>query len=323
VSEYDSPWKEAIEWFLQPFLEFFFPDVAWEIDWSRRYESLDKELQQIVREGELGLRLADKLFKVWRLDGEEAWVLIHVEVQNQAEEQFGERMYVYHYRIFDRFRRPVVSLAVLGDEQRSWRPQHFGYSLWGCSMRLEFPVVKLLDYGDRVAELEAERNPFAAVVLAHLKTVETRHRPAQRRDWKVRLVKSLFDRGLSAEEIRQLFRLIDWLMELPREFEEDFQEQIHRFEEERQMPYVTAIERMALEKGLEQGIEQGIERGLQRGELRGLQRGIELALELKFGPDGLQLLPLVRAVSRVEVLRTVEQAIRAGRTLDDVRSLLT
>jgi hypothetical protein len=122
--------------------------------------------------------LADKLFKVWRLDGEEAWVLIHVEVQNQAEEQFGERMYVYHYRIFDRFRRPVVSLAVLGDEQRSWRPQHFGYSLWGCSMRLEFPVVKLLDYGDRVAELEAERNPFAAVVLAHLKTVETRHRPA-------------------------------------------------------------------------------------------------------------------------------------------------
>jgi len=120
----------------------------------------------------LGLRLADKLFKVWRLDGEEAWVLIHVEVQNQAEEQFGERMYVYHYRIFDRFRRPVVSLAVLGDEQRGWRPAHFGYSLWGCSMRLEFPVVKLLDYADRVAELEAERNPFAAVVLAHLKTVE-------------------------------------------------------------------------------------------------------------------------------------------------------
>ncbi len=55
--------------------------------------------------------------RVWRLDGEEAWVLIHVEVQNQAEVDFGERMFVYHYRIFDRFRRPMVSLAVLGDEQ--------------------------------------------------------------------------------------------------------------------------------------------------------------------------------------------------------------
>ena len=176
---------------------------------------------------------------------------------------------------------------------------------------MEFPVVKLLDYADRVAELEAERNPFAAVVLAHLKTVETRREPARRRDWKIRLVKSLFDRGLSAEEIRQLFRLIDWLMELPREFEEEFQEQIHRFEEERQMPYVTAIERMAMEKGLE------------RGELSALKRGIEVALQLKFGTDGLQLLPLVREVERVEVLRAVQDSIRTAGALDEVRRLLT
>ena len=326
MSEYDSPWKEAVERFLAWFLEFFFPDVFRGIDWSRGYESLDKELQQIVREGELGLRLADKLFKVWRLDGEEAWVLIHVEVQNQAEEQFGERMYVYHYRIFDRFRRPVVSLAVLGDEQRGWRPEHFAYSLWGCSMRLEFPVVKLLDYVDRVAELEAERNPFAAVVLAHLKTVETRHEPAQRRDWKIRLVKSLFDRGLSAEEIRQLFRLIDWLMDLPREFEEEFQEQIHRFEEERQMPYVTAIERMALEKGRLEGIQEGRQEGHQEGrregEVSGLHEGIELALELKFGADGLALMPLVREVERLDLLRTIRQTLRTAETLESVRTLL-
>ncbi len=311
MSEYDSPWKEALEWFFRQFLAFFFPDVFRGIDWSRRYESLDKELQQIVREAELGSRLADKLFKVSRIDGEEAWVLIHVEVQNQPEEEFGERMYVYHYRIFDRYRRPVVSLAVLGDEQQGWRPDEFGYSLWGCTMRLEFPVVKLLDYADRVAELEAERNPFAAVVLAHLKTIETRHQPAQRRDWKIRLVKSLFDRGLTAEEIRQLFRLIDWLMDLPREFEKEFQEQIHRFEEERQMPYVTSIERMAREEGS------------QQGERRGLQRGIEVALELKFGAVGLTLLPLVQGEQDVEVLRAVQESLRTADSLAEVRSLLT
>ena len=85
------------------------------------------------------------------------------------------------------------------------------------------------------------------------------------------------------------------------------------------MPYVTSIERMALEKGLEQGLEQGLE----RGELRALKRGIEVALELKFGTDGLQLLPLVREVERVEVLRTVQDSIRTARTLDEVRRLLT
>ena len=314
MSEFDSPWKEALERFLPQFLEFFFRKVFEGVDWSRGYESLDKELQQIVREAELGLRLADKLFKVWRLDGEEAWVLIHTEVQNQPEEHFGERMYVYNYRIFDRFRRPVVSLAVLGDEQRDWRPNQFAYSLWGFSLRVEFPIVKLLDYADREAELEAERNPFAAVVLAHLKSRETRDRPEERRIWKVRLVKSLFDRGLTAEEIRQLFRVIDWLLELPRELERQFQEEIHRFEEERQMPYVTSIERMAREEGVEVGREQG--------ELRGLQQGIEVALELKFGAAGLELLPLVQAEQRVEVLRAVQRAIRTARTLPEVRALL-
>ena len=318
MSEYDSPWKEALERFLAQFLEFFFPQVFQGVDWRRGYESLDKELQQVVREAELGLRLADKLFKVWRLDGEEAWVLIHAEVQNQPEEQFGERMYVYNYRIFDRFRRPVVSLAVLGDEQRDWRPHQFGYGLWGFSIRVEFPIVKLLDFADRVAELEAERNPFAGVVLAHLKTLETRNQPEERRFWKVRLVKSLFDRGLNAEDIRQLFRIIDWLMELPPELERQFQDEIHQFEEERQMPYVTSIERMAREEGRTEGRREG----LQQGEVRGLQQGLEVALEVKFGAAGSELLPLVQAEQRVDVLRAVQRAIRTAQTLEDIRVLL-
>jgi hypothetical protein len=81
----DSPWKEALELFLAPFLEFFFPRVHEGIDWKRGYVSLDKELQQIVRDARVGRRLADKLFKVWRKDVREAWLLIHIEVQGQRE----------------------------------------------------------------------------------------------------------------------------------------------------------------------------------------------------------------------------------------------
>lgn len=84
------------------------------------------------------------------------------------------------------------------------------------------------------------------------------------------------------------------------------------------MPYVTAIERMAREEG----IEQGIERGREQGRWEGLQQGIEVALELKFGTAGLELLPLVQAEQRVEVLRAVQRAIRTARTLAEVRELL-
>src|SRR5580704_6618759 len=111
----DGPWKEALEHFLEWFLALCFPEVHAAIDWSRGYESLDKEFQQIVRDARVRKRLADKLFKVWRNDGTEAWLLVHVEVQGRREKTFPERMYVYGYRIYDRYRRQVASLAVLCD----------------------------------------------------------------------------------------------------------------------------------------------------------------------------------------------------------------
>jgi len=75
----------------------------------------------VVREAELGRRLVDKLVKVWRKDGGEVWVLSHIEVQGEEETDFAERMYVYNYRIFDRYRHQVASLTVLADGRtRKW-----------------------------------------------------------------------------------------------------------------------------------------------------------------------------------------------------------
>ena len=54
-----------------------------------------------------------------------------------------------------------------------------------------------------------------------------------------------------------------------------------------------------------------------------MQRGVEVALELKFGAAGLALLPLVRAVQHVEVLRAVQESVRTAGSPAEVRSLLT
>src|SRR5260370_30601000 len=104
--ELDSPWKEALEHFFDYFLALCFPEIHADIDWGRGYQSLDKELQQIVRDAEVGKRLADKLFRVWLNDGKEAWLLIHIEVQGRRERAFPERMFVYSYRLCELYRRP-------------------------------------------------------------------------------------------------------------------------------------------------------------------------------------------------------------------------
>lgn len=314
ADEQDNPWKEALEHFLEPFLALCFPVVHAGIDWSRGYQSLDTELQQLDPHAALGKRLADKLFKVWRENGKEAWLLIHVEVQGRRERGFPERMFVYSYRIYDRYRRPVVSLAVLCDDQPGWRPAHFGYNIWDCKMGLSFPIVKLLDWRSREAELEQSSNPFAAVVLAQLKALETRGAPHSRWQWKVRLVKGLYGRGWTKEQVRQLFLLLDWLLALPKELERAFRADLYRFEEERRMPYLSSIERFALEQGREEGREEGRETGLQEAIL--------VALESKYGAAGMRLARKVRALKDVERLRALMKELATAATLNDVRALL-
>ena len=89
--DYDSPWKEALDHYFEPFLALLFAKIHVQIDWSRGSESLDKEFQQAVRGAELGRRYVDKLVKVWTLGGVECWVLIHVEVQTDRDADFPLR----------------------------------------------------------------------------------------------------------------------------------------------------------------------------------------------------------------------------------------
>ena len=251
--DYDSPWKEALEHYLPDFLALLFPQAHAGIDWSQGYEFLDKELQQVVRDAELGRRLADKLVRVVDTSGQEDWLLIHIEVQGDPHADLAERLFVYNYRIFDRHRRPVVSLAVLADERTDWHPDHFGWQRWGCEVGIRFPSVKLLDYRPRWAELETSANPFAVVVQAHLKTQETRRLPEERYRAKLALAKSLYRRGWGRDNILELFRFIDWMLRLPEELEERLWSEIQTYETVEHMPYVTSVERIGIRKGIQQG----------------------------------------------------------------------
>jgi hypothetical protein len=252
-TDYDNPWKSIIELYFRDFIQFFFPWIEPEIDWSQEPKFLDKELQKITREGSTSKRYVDKLVEVHRLDGQALLVLCHIEVQNQYEQAFPDRVYTYNYRLRDRYNRDVASLVILGDESPTWRPTGFRSDLWRCCVDFTFPIVKLLDYADRWQELAASRNVFAVVVMAHLKAKETTNQPAARKDWKYHLTTMLYDQDYSEQDIINLYRFLDWLMNLPEDLERQFQVELDQFEESRSMKYVTSIERMSLERGRQEG----------------------------------------------------------------------
>ncbi len=272
--DYDSPWKDVLENYFFEFLEFFFPKAYRDIDLGRKYRFLDKELKQVVRDAKLGRRYADKLAEVFLKDGSKTWILIHVEVQGKKEKQFSERMFVYNYRIFDKYRRTVVSFAVLADESEKWRPTGFRYGKWDCEVRMKFPVVKLTDYAAKWKKLEKSANPFAVVVMAHLKALETKRNPGQRRYWKLCLCKGLYSRGYSREDVLLLFDFIDWMMRLPEAAEELFLEEINTFEEEGKMRYINCAERKGIREGLQKGLQKGLQNGIRQSIKRLLIKGI-------------------------------------------------
>ncbi len=240
---------------------------------------------------------------MWLKSGEEKWLLIHIEVQAWKEGEFPRRMFVYNHRIFDLYDREVISLAILADDDPDWRPSRFEYGRWGFRTSIEFPVVKLLDYASKYQELESDPNPFAVLVLAQLKALETRRSPAERQAWKVRLVKGLYDRGMGPEDVRLLFRFIDWIMDLPEPLERLFWDEIDTYQQEKVMPFIDIAERVGIENAL--------------------LRGIEACLRMKFGAKGEELMPELRAIQDHEVLDKVLARIETADSPDELRRVWT
>jgi Domain of unknown function (DUF4351) len=260
----DTPWKNILRDYFSEAIAFFFPQTARLIDWEKPIEFLETELQQIAVDAEVGRRYADLLVKVWRKRGQQMILLLHVEIQAKPEAIFSERMLVYNLRIFNLFRAPVISLAILCDNRSDWRPHRYDFVSPDTKLNFEFGIAKLLDYRERWDELEQSRNPFAIVVMAHLKIQETKKNLAKRKEWKFWLVRRLYELGYNRQDVLNLFKFIDWAMILPDVLKQSFWDQLRVYEEERRMPYITSVEQIGYARGLKES-EHLITAAEQRG----------------------------------------------------------
>ena len=260
---YDSPWKEAVEQYFSEFMSFYFPDACAGIDWAKEHIFLDKELRAVVQDAELGTRYVDKLVRVTERCGIESWIYIHVEVQGTRQPEFAKRMFVYNNRIFDRYDRPVASLAVLADEHKMWKPTSYGFFVLGCRHTLEFPVAKLTDYEERLDELLASDNAFGWITAAHILTQKTKKQDEERYNAKLRLLRILYERHWEKQRVINLFNVIDWLMQLPEWLNNKVWQELETIEEREKVQYISSVERIGIAKGVAKGISSLLEKQLE------------------------------------------------------------
>ena len=106
---------------------------------------------------------------------------------------------------------------------------------------------------------------------------------------------------MNTEQIRQLFLLIDWMMELPGPVEIEFWKEVENYKKDKEMTFISTPERFGLQRGLSQGIE---------GMLR-----------LKFGEPGLRLMPEIREIKESEKLEAILNSIETAASPEDLRRI--
>jgi hypothetical protein len=143
-------------------------------------------------------------------------------------------------------------------------------------------------------------------VLAHLRALQTKDNAQNRSRYKLELAKGLYGFGWTPENVKELLEVVGWLMQLLKELHQSFQEEMHAWEVEKNMPYITSFERHGIQKGLHQG----------------LLKGIAAVLTAKFGKVDKRVLTKAQAIQSVEGLQALLDAIPGCTSIQEVRERL-
>jgi predicted transposase YdaD len=253
----DILWKVIIEKVFADLLRFIYKDADQVYDMDRGFEYLDKELAELdpQPDEEKDSRFADKLVRVYHRDGLEEWVLLHIEVQGDTSDRdaFAERMWVYFYRIRDRYPgRLLSSLAIFTGEDADSMPAHYSYEYRGTQLTYKYPTLSIRAFSDE--ELENSSNPFAQVILAaRIRLLEGQVTEDDLLMIKLIAARKLFAKGFDTVKVGAIFTFLRnyVLFEKP-EINRRFDDEIREINKEIIMDTVDIIKMEAKEEVVEQ-----------------------------------------------------------------------
>ena len=277
MGQYDILWKGMMEEVFEDIMRFIFPEADRELDLNRGFEFLDKELGEMYPEPEkpTQTREVDKLVKVYQKDGEERWMLVHLEVQGWNDPLFSKRMFQYYYRILDRFDRPVTAIAIFTDRAGRNMPGRFEDRCLGTRLTYEYNTLFTLDYTH--AQLEASDNPFAIVLLvvkmAELKNIRSNDEfDALLLEQKTLIAILLHQKKKFSQDKIDAIEIFlnNYIIFRKPETNLIFMDRLNQITGKRntmgiaeQLAEIKAKE--ALEVGLQKGMMEGLQKGLERG----------------------------------------------------------
>ncbi|ASN04219.1 RpnC/YadD family protein [Virgibacillus necropolis] len=218
---HDQLFKELIHTFFEEFLEAFFPDVHHNIDFTS-INPLPEEVFTDMLKGES--RRADIVIET-KLKETDTLLIIHVEPQSYGQANFHERMYQYFSLLYNKYRKPILPIAVFSYDEKRHEQNEFS---------IEFPFFHVLTFNFLALELKREdwrqyiksNNPVAAALLSKMGYTEE-ERIQVRKEFLRMMTKMEFNPA----KTRLIFGFFEQYLKLNEQEEEKLMEEIKQVDE--------------------------------------------------------------------------------------------
>ncbi|MGL6106661.1 Rpn family recombination-promoting nuclease/putative transposase [Romboutsia sp.] len=223
--DFDAAWKSILEAFEIEIVELLFPELYEKIDWEKGTEALDKELLEIQKDifdkNNSQLIISDKIIKVRLKNNESKILFIHVEVQSYSSgsDVFGERMFRYFYRIWDKFRykyedkSEIIAAAIYTYKGDRGKDKQYLYKCLDLDDEVLVYNFRTIDVEKVKLENISEDNPLKLVFKMAKELIELNPRDENIYNSKIKLMEELvhYDKVKNNEQIKALADFLEYL----------------------------------------------------------------------------------------------------------------
>ncbi len=255
-TDHDRLFKELLQTFFADFMYLFFPAAYRAIDFSH-LKFLQQEIYTDVTAGEK--HIVDILVET-RLKQEPGLILVHIEPQAYMQKDFNQRMFIYFSRLYQKYRRRILPIAVFSHESDRDEPDEF---------TMQFPYLDVLRFRYYKLELRklnwrdyiTEDNPVAAALLSKMGFA-----PEERVKVKLEFLRMLARMQLDPARTELLGGFFESYLKLNPEEEAALHRELAQIDR-REVEAIMQITTSWHEKGRAEGKLEGIKEGKLEGKL--------------------------------------------------------
>jgi hypothetical protein len=161
--DHDRLFKELIRTFFAEFMELFFPEVHEVIDFNHVIFLSEEVFTDIV----IGEKRKVDILIETKLKSEEALIVVHFESQAQYQEFFAERMFLYYSRLYEKYRKRIIPIAIFSYDEMKNESNLFEVTFsFKDILKFQFYKVELRRMNWR--DFIKRGNPVAAALLSKM-----------------------------------------------------------------------------------------------------------------------------------------------------------